>query len=182
MSELLAEKDFARAISSAFVADLAAAPELERAIASGAIGSRQLRNMMLRAVETETSGRAGVPHFPNLRRLARERMRLETRIRSFGMGQDWVTSMAAAIGAVATAAVTYTVGKDVAKAEREKAAAIAAATARQAELDAARERLAYSQQARAEAGFPSTTGTPGWVLPAAGAAVVVVGGILLLKG
>lgn len=180
MTELLAEREFARALSSAFVADLEAAPELREAIASGIIGPRRLRDMMVRAAESEASGYPGVPTFPNLRRLVRERIRLEGRIRSFGMGQDWVASMVGAIGAVANAAVAYTVGKDIAKAERERAQAIAAAAARQAELDAARERLAYSQQAKAEAGFPSGAGLPGWVLPAAAAAVV--GGVLVLRG
>lgn len=180
MTELLAERDFARAISSAFVADMASAPELRRAIASGMIGPRKLRDMMVRAAEAEASGFPGVPTFPNLRRLVRERISIQGRIRSAGMGQDWMASMIGAIGAVAVAASTYTAGRDLAKAEKEKAEAIAAAAKRQAELDAARERLAYSQQARVEAGLQPSGGVPGWALPAAGA--VVVGGFLLLRG
>jgi hypothetical protein len=194
MPVLLAEKEFARAISAAFVADVEAAPILKEAVASGAIGPRRLRDMMLRAIESEISGRAGVPTFPNLRKLAREQIRVQGRTRSFGMGvteapastsYDWIMSAAGAVTSIANAFISYQTGKKLIELEKEKTAAYLRSQellARQAELDAARARLAYSKEAEAEAkaGPLSIAGLPGWAVPAAGAAAVV--GILLLRG
>jgi hypothetical protein len=193
MDGLLAERAFAQAISAAFVADVEAAPILKEAVASGAIGPRRLRDMMLRAIESEISGHAAVPTFPNLRKLAKEQIRIQGGIRSFGMGAaeaatsyDWIAPAVGAVTSIANLFVSYTTGKELVKLEKEKTAAYLRSQellARQAELDAAAKRLAYSKEAEAEAklGPLSIAGLPGWALPAAGA-VAVVGGILLFRG
>lgn len=195
MSEILADRAFAEAISSAFVADVEAAPILKEAVASGIIGRRKLRDMMLRAIESEVSGRAGVPTFPNLRKLAREQIRIQARVRPSGMGAkettsyDWIGSAAGAVSTIANFFVTYQTSKELVSLEKEKTAAFVRAqeaAAKRAEVDAVAKRLAYSKQAEAEAkaeaeaGPLSVAGLPGWAVPAA--AVAVVGGILLLKG
>jgi hypothetical protein len=195
MAGLLAERAFAEAISSAVVADFASAPILEEAVASGVIGPRKLRDMMLRAVESEVSGRAVVPLFPNLRKLAREQIRLESGIRPFGMGApapvaetdySWIGFAAGAFTSVANAVVSYQTGKKLVGLEEERTAAyvrLQETLAKRAELDATAARLSYSKQAEeeAKAGPLSVAGIPGGIV-AAGAVAAVVGGALLLKG
>jgi len=195
---LLAEKDFAKAITAAAVADFAAAPNLQDAIASGVIGARKLRDMMLRAAESEVSGFPDVPTFPNLRKLIRSWVQVESGSRASGMGApapapatdySWISSAFSAVTTIANTYVNYKTGKELVEIEKEKAAAATRTQeilARQAELDAANARLIYSKQAEAEARAESEggplkiPGVPGWVVPGVGA-LAIIGGILAFR-
>lgn len=194
MTKILAEGEFATALAAAAVADMERAPALKEAVASGAVSARALREMMLRDVESEAAGYPGVQIFPNIRRLIRDRAELQERLRAAGMeaaevpattSYDWLAPAVGAFTSIAGAIVNYQTQKKLAEAAKETAVATARSqelAAKQAELDAAATRLAYSKEAKAQSGLipEIIPGVPGWAIPVGIAAVV--GGVLLLRG
>jgi len=180
MAELLAGPDFARAIATAFVSDVDRAPALKDAISRGFIGAEKLRQMISQDIRSNSK------RFPRLGELFRSQADLQTGMGAEEASTDWFSSAIKLLTTTVVTGVTYLQGKKVLEAEKERAEATVSAVeqarqtaAKRAELDATRERLAQSQQAKREVGLVPGLGIPIWTVPVGLAAII--GGILLLK-
>lgn len=174
MTELLEDTSFAEALASAFVSDVSNAPALKSQIEDGVVDAEKLQKMISKDV------RSGSPLFPKVGEVIKDQAKLQA-----GMGQDWVASLTGAIAGVAVAATTYLAGKKVAAAQEDKANAIVQATAtaktvadQQAQLDAAKARLAPPASV-GDVLTSTVAGVPVWTIPVGLAAIIGVA--LLLR-
>ncbi|MGI0150061.1 MAG: hypothetical protein ACREDF_11100 [Thermoplasmata archaeon] len=178
-----AKPEYARAFSTAFVADIERSPSLRSALSEGKLDGRGLAAIAFRSL----SGK-GPDLFPNLRRIVKETAKLE--VAPSGMGQ-WAELAGALVSTAANvAAKTYTAkleaqtATSIAKLQTQQQQAAAAAAELQAKAAALQYSNAEAAVRRAEAvsggPTPSVLGVPWW-----GVALGVVGiggvGYLLLR-
>ena len=178
MTELLDSEKFASAIATAFVSDIDHAPALKEAVADGHVSAERLRQIVSRDI------RSSSPLFPRLGEVVRSQAALQSGMGADPAPTDWVSSLANILSTVTLTTVNYLGGKKILAAEKERAEAVVQATAaaraaadRQAQLDAARERLAQSSSGNV---LTSTVaGVPVWTIPVGLAAII--GGYLIFR-
>lgn len=186
------DRDYARALASAFSADLARNPLLEEKI--GDMTKENFVSLVGRDLARELTGRESVVLFPNVRALMRARLRAQSHAPA-GMGQ-WAEILSSVVPAIAKAAGDVYSAKVQAKTQykiEKKNIQSQAILARQEELRAARERALQAGgqpvplpsgtvpvETSVAAGMPSL---PSWVPWAGvGAAVLVLGAAWALSG
>lgn len=165
-------EQYSKAITSAFLADMAAAPTLVRSVEARRVNGRGLADIILGDLDRGVSGAKPVL-FPNLRAVMRTQINVETAKASGGMG-EWAELAAAVVSAAGSYVTATQTAKMAAKTEsiaKQQAAAAAEADRQRAALAAA--------QGVPSAAVPSGggEGLPSWLLPAAG--VVAVGGAIV---
>jgi hypothetical protein len=180
--DIKAKKEYAKAFSAAFVADIERSPLLKRSIIEKKIGPRGLANIAYRSL----SGK-GHDLFPNLRQIVKEAAKLE--IAPSGMGQwaDLVGSLVSTAAEVATKAYTTRLesktAESIAKLQTKQQQAAAAA----AELQAKAAQLQYSdaeaaaRRAERAAAPLSVFGIPWWGVALGIAGVGGIGYLLSKK-
>lgn len=104
------EADYAKALTTSLLADMARTPTLERAITRKEIGGAQLTAIIKRDLERELRGEPGVPLFPNMRALVKTELAVEQRM-PVGLSQDWGSLIGAIVPALAKVATAYVVGR-----------------------------------------------------------------------
>ena len=170
---------YSKAITAAFLADMAAAPSIAKAIQARQLDGRGLSDIILRDLERGVRDEKPAL-FPHLRAVLRTQMNVEE-LRAKGTLANGMSEWAELATAVVAAAGTYYTEQQKAKAaesiaklqvKQQQAAAAEAA----AEAEKQRLALATSQGAPASAAGGGG-GIPSWLLPAAG--IVVVGGGIL---
>lgn len=163
---------YSRAITSAFLADMVAAPTLARLIQARQLDGRGLADVILRDLAREASRERGPVLFPNLRAVLRTQVNVEV-IKAGGMS-EWAELASAVVGA----AGAYVTAQQQAK--TQEAIAKLQLQQQQAAAEAQRAALAAAQ------GVPGATagtlprtgeGLPSWLLPAA--AVLGIGGVIV---
>ncbi|MGH9389542.1 MAG: hypothetical protein ACRD1Z_07995 [Vicinamibacteria bacterium] len=173
-------KEYARAFSAAFVADLARDPDLSLRVARGRVSAAGLRDEAFRDIARGVRG--GRTRFPHLQRLVRQQMEVEKRVlRDAGVGAEAPAKPEAnvwdAIGGAIAGAATIASNVLTTKYEAKGNEAVASLNAQSQQLSLQAQQLAAQTAARAAAGPPSET--PGWVVPAAvGVGLLLVGGVV----
>ncbi len=150
----LAPAEFARAAATAFVADVARSPSLEKAIATRSISKDGLRDLILEDLSRGVSGSPGPVIFPNMRALVATEVKVGEHRLSTGLSQFDFGSLFNAAAGIAVGALNYSSAQATASA-RLKAQELDLEMA-QIQADTARLNLASAQ------GLPgAVTGTPG---------------------
>lgn len=154
LGEIKAKREFAEAVSAAFVADIVRAPSITQAIRERKLGSEGLSNIARRELFREMYGKSGPVLFPNLRSLFRSHRKFDRSPLQAGMaGLGDVFDLLGT--AVEQAAKVYT-----AKVEGKTQEAVAKLQTQQvvsaAELEAAiaRQKSAAAQTSPAAPGGP----------------------------
>jgi len=154
----LAPEEFARAAATAFVADVARSPSIEKAIADRTISQGGLKNLILKDLSRGVSGAPGPALFPNLRELVQTEIQVGEHRLSAGLSQFDFGSLIGAAAGIAAGVISYSSAASTQRSQlQSQQLSIQMA---QIQADTARLQLAAQQ------------GLPGAVTGAPGAAVV----------
>jgi hypothetical protein len=150
----LAPAEFARAASTAFVADVARSPSLEKAITDRSISKDGLKNLILGDLARGVSGSPGPVLFPNMRELVQTEVKVGEHRLSVGLSQFDFGGLIGAVAGIAAGAINYSAAASTQRAQlQSQQLSIQMA---QIQADTARLQLAAQQ------GLPGTVaGTPG---------------------
>ena len=182
-----ADQEYAKALASSMVADMARAPTLERVVHSREISEGQFFSIIKRDLERDFKGQPGPPLFPNLRALMRTEIQVQQRL-PIGLGQDWGAIVSAIVPALAGAASKYYVARtesrtatSITKLQLQSQALQMKSLDTQAAVDRASAANAEGVPG-ADASMPGGTlspraaaesGIPGWVAPVGGVAAAL---------
>lgn len=165
-------EEMAAALASAFLADMARAPMLEKHVRDRHVDGRVLSSMILADLDRMVRGTRTIPLFPNIRAFMKTQMNVEEAKLKAGVS-EWAEIASAIVGAAGSYVAAKTTAKaqiDITKLQAEQQALAIKA----AENEAAKQRLALAQsQGVPGAAAGVEDGLPSWVIPVGVAAVGV---------